>query len=135
MQATKEYEAVSQHAEAIKNDGSHDLRDTMEVGDAWAQGDVLIRKIESVGDTKLAINPQRQLAPGTTQGSRHCLSTLDGVTLYEPIGANALEGPVFEVASEVTIEHPEHGDVALGKGCYAITYQRAYAEQLRRVAD
>ena len=136
MNATAQYETIKQHAETIRNDQTHDLRQTMEVGDSWAQGDILIRKIEGVPDgSVVASSPDRQLAPGNTQGSRHCLSTLSGVTVHTIPDANALEGPVFTVDDEVTVEHPEHGDVVLGPGCYAITYQRAYADELRRVAD
>lgn len=139
MNATEQFEQITQHAESIKNDGAHDLRESMEVGDAWAQGDILIRKINAIADVEEVKSPQRQLAPGTTQGSRHCLSTLDGVTVYQPKDANVLEGPVFTTENGVTVEHPEHGDVILGPGCYSITYQRSYdeerREELRRAAD
>lgn len=133
--ATKTYEQINTHAESIKNDSAHDLREKMEVGNAWAQGDVLIRMIADVPDATLIDNPKAQLAPGNTQVSRHCLSSLDGVLVYRAKNSTVLEGPVFTVETEVTVEHPEHGDVILGPGCYAITYQRAFAEELRRIAD
>ena len=79
--------------------------------------------------------PATQLAPGTTKGSRHILDSVDGVAFYADPQADVLTGPVIETECERTVTHPEHGDVVLPAGVYAITYQRAYADELRRVAD
>lgn len=136
------YTEVQEHAEAIKNDAEHDLRDTFEVGDAWAQGDILIRKIKEVPPGTKAVPPVAQLAPGTTQGSRHCINSLSdlngdhvGIKMYHFENPTALQGPVFTVAKECTVTHPEHGDVKIGKGTYGIEYQRAFAEELKRRLD
>ena len=84
---------------------------------------------------RLVDQPAAQLAPGTTRGSRHILDSLDGVELYIVKDADALTGPLVVTLKERVVTHPEHGDVILPPGCYAITYQRAYADELRRVAD
>jgi hypothetical protein len=79
--------------------------------------------------------PSAQLAPGTTQGSRHVLDSLDGVSVYRLAENTVLQGPVLLVTTERTVTHPEHGNVVLPPGIYSITYQRQFAEELRRVAD
>jgi hypothetical protein len=131
------FEELTQHAEQIRNDQSHDLRGAMEVGDGWPQGDVLIRRIGRVpAGAKKAVT-RLQLAPGETQGSRHCLSSGEGITMYDLADASPLEGPVFEAAQEVSVTHPEHGDVTLSPGIYAIEYQRTgeALNSMRRVRD
>lgn len=136
--AMQAYEKTREEVEKIKRDDTHDLRETMEIGDDWPQGDLKIIKIAKLPSAaKLAEKPEAQLAPGNTMGSRHCLSDLSAVNLYKLTDANVLEGPLFEVKKncEVTVEHPEHGNVRLGPGLYAIEYQRAYADELRRVRD
>jgi hypothetical protein len=99
------------------------------------QGDVYIWAKSKVPKNAKQIKSNSQLAPGTTKGSRHCLDSLDGVTMYAIEDANELQGPIIERACERLVTHPEHGDWRLGAGVYEITYQRAFAEELRRVRD
>ena len=141
MLAMKAFEAVSQHAETIRNDAAHDLA-TMEVGDEWRQGDVAVIRVDDgfVKANKASLvreaSPDAQLAPGTTQGSRHALDSLAGVTAWRLKDATDLDGPVLKVAEPRSITHPEHGDLlSLPPGCYVIQYQRAFAAELRRVQD
>lgn len=102
--------------------------------DSIRQGDIYITRLDELpqGLTPATTN---QLAPGTTQGSRHVVRHQDGVTVYSR-GGDALTGPVIDAPQGCYIEHPEHGhiDIRCG-GVYSVTYQRAYAEELRRVAD
>lgn len=60
----------------------------------------------------------RQLVPGNTQGAKHCLDSLDGVTLYRPVGWNeeSLDGPYLQLAEERTVLHPTHGSVTIPAG-------------------
>lgn len=133
--ATKAFEEVREHAESIKNDEAHAIP-SMDVGDMWAQGDVGFLRLAKLpaGVTKIA-KPSAQLAPGTTQGSRHCLTTLDGVTLYRLANPTPLDGPVIDAPNGCEVDHPEHGNVTLPPGVYGVTFQRAYAAELRRVQD
>ncbi len=118
-----------------------DVSATMQPGDYFRQGDIYLEQLAryNAKDTYpfglKTINPVRRLAPGNTQGSRHCLSTLDGVVMYRRISESPLDGPIFESKEKITVEHPEHGHVTLPPGIYAVTYQRQYAEELKRVAD
>ena len=99
------------------------------------QGDIYIRKLDEVPvDATPLHNHDGQLAPGTSRGSRHCIDPAT-VKFFAPAFADALTGPLFVVEDECTITHPEHGHITLPAGCYAVTYQRAFADELRRVMD
>lgn len=118
-------------------------------GDTVRQGDIYLVCIESLPDGKPA--KTRQLAPGTTQGSRHVAA--GKCEVFEPNdraavadivnllvrGANVpaeLIGPLVRCEGPTTIEHPEHGwKVLPAESVWATVYQRAYAEEIRRVQD
>lgn len=132
--AINEFRGIQKHAESIKNDETHTLG-AASPADAWAQGDVGIVCLDSVPPGCKPIKAERQLAPGTTQGSRHCLTSLDGIEMFSLPNPTALDGPVFKTEHGCEIDHPEHGNVILPPGVYGVIYQRQYAEELRRVQD
>jgi hypothetical protein len=129
------FQGVAAQAESIANDAEQ-VFEIVDVGDEIRQGDLYITRIKDVptGATKSKAQ-QAQLAPGTTQGSRHCLRSLDGVTLHTIDRAGPLDGPIIEAREGCAIDHPEHGNIVLPAGVYAITYQRAFGEELRAVMD
>jgi len=136
MSAENVLDQIKSRAEQIKNNEPQRFPDAASVGDYWRQGDLYITKLAAVPSGAIPVKrPSHQLAPGNTKGSRHCLDSLDGVTVYAMPDADALTGPVLHLARERTIPHPEHGTVICPPGTYGITYQRAYAEELRRVQD
>ena len=136
MSATKALKAIQESAEKIKSDAPQRFPEAASVGDVFRQGDVYIELLASIPSAaKLDPKPDAQLAPGTTQGSRHVLDALDGVTMYRLKSPTVLDGPILDVACERTITHPEHGDLTLPPGVYGVTYQRAYADELRRQFD
>lgn len=139
--ADRVFTEVAEHAEQIQNDSAHDLS-RMKIGDEWRQGDVGIIRLSDDFTTRNSsqliqtLNPSVKLAPGNTQGIRHCLDSLDGVEMFTLGNPTPLDGPILKTSKPRSILHPEHGDaVNLPPGCYAITYQRAFAEELRAVAD
>ena|SRR6185295_20223798 len=138
LTAEKALANVQTSAEKIRNDEPQRFPEAASPGDTWRQGDLYIEALEGLpnGAVEL-VGPERvkQLAPGTTQGSRHILDSLDGVTMYRLPDATVLNGPLLVTTKERTIEHPEHGNVVLPPGAYGITYQRQFAEELRRAAD
>lgn len=75
-----------------------------------------------------------QVAVGEGTGSRHTVATR-AASVYSRSGAGVLDGPIVVADKPWTLCHPKHRDVTFGPGEYAITYQRQYAEELRRAAD
>lgn len=112
-------------------------------GDAVQQGDMVIKLVDRTipNGYELAnknqldklVNRRLSLVPGSdnTEGSRHCLDSLDGVTVYLPQtyeDEGNLLGPLLHITREVKIPHPTHGDVIV-PDCFdavAIGYQREH---------
>lgn len=138
MNVTKQIRAIQKTAEKIRNDGEQRFPEAATPGDCWRQGDVYITLLETLPRNAVPVaTPQLQLVPGNTQGSRHCLDSLDGVSMYSIEDASPLDGPVLECRMERTITHPEHGNVVFPPGIYGIHYQRDLdsEERQRRVVD
>ena len=146
-------EAIERHAQNIR-DGlakiqpgePHTISSAASTDDGFAQGDLSIILVESIPagyELIKATDKDRQLVPGNTQGSRHCLDSLDGVTLYRQPDWNqdyqGLMGPAFELSQERTVTHPTHGDITIPAGRTILTtYQPnwdAAQKQARRNAD
>ena len=111
--------------------------ETCSINDAWRQGDIEIRFLgcEKPRFELVKTKRPKQLAPGTTKGSRHGLKGRQ-IKAYQLTDANPLEGPVLHCPNGLTVPHPEHGDITLKEpGWYVITYQRAFAEELKRQED
>lgn len=104
--------------------------------DFTRQGDVYIYRLPKAPlDATRVKNPAAQVAPGETQGSRHCIDDVSKVQVYRLQNPNALQGPIIDAPLGFTLEHPEHGHQVFPAGCYMITFQRAHALELRRVVD
>lgn len=143
LTATKAFSEVQSQAEKIKSDETERIG-TMSSGDVCRQGDLMIVCIPSL-PAKRTPRTDRQLAPGTSQGSRHELvgsvELFDGdkaqvaALIGKPI-PEQLIGPVFRVTGECELTHPEHGNKILPVGdCFAVVYQRSFAVEARRVLD
>jgi hypothetical protein len=127
---------VKSHAERIKSDEQQRFPEAASAGDVFRQGDLYIWKIDEFpGDWREDTRADLQLAIGTSQGARHVLDSRDGVRIFQHPQQTELDGPILQLAEERVLTHPEHGDVVLPPGCYEITYQRQFADELRRVLD
>ncbi|MCA9130597.1 MAG: hypothetical protein KDB22_26090 [Planctomycetales bacterium] len=135
MQTALEVLRVIQSSENIQSDAPQRFSDASQDGDYYRQGDVYIVRRDAVPDGLSRTKLELQLAPGTTKGSRHVLDSGEGVEMFADPNGDALQGPWLRIDSERTITHPEHGDIICPAGVYEITYQRAYADELRRVQD
>jgi hypothetical protein len=131
MEAVAVFNEITESVEAIKSDDCQQFPEAASAGDYWRQGDIYIAKITDADGHSLKETQERQLAPGTTQGSRHIV--VGDAAIFTRDG-DELTGPVV-VSRGCTVTHPEHGDVKLPPGTYGITYQRAFAEELKRVLD
>lgn len=101
------------------------------------QGDVYLRKLGDVPADASQIAPYLQLVPGESLGSRHTLDSLDGVQMFLPAQRTPLQGPILVLSQMRHIVHPKHGDICgIPAGAViAVTYQRLYADDVRRVED
>jgi hypothetical protein len=128
----------SDRAERVKNAEPQRFPDAAAVGDNVRQGDIYIWKLDAVPRGYAPIkHPPTQLAPGNTQGSRHCLDSLEGVTVFGTAESeNEYDGPILRLDCERTITHPEHGHWTLPPGIYGISFQRTSdSKGERRVQD
>lgn len=148
----KTIELIERHArniaegrERVKPGMPYRISEATCVGEGVWQGDLGIEIVASVPNGHVLIerptDVDRQLVPGNTVGSRHCLASLSGVKLYRRAdwSAESLVGPCIVCESETTITHPTHGAVTIPAGfTVALRYQRVWeAEQrkARRAAD
>jgi hypothetical protein len=138
MTAAEVIQQIIRHGQENANDTA--ARPTLITNDRFsAQGDINIWKVESLEDlgTVTETAPVYQLAPGNTRGSRHCLdeASVANAKFYVRSNANALQGPIWVNEEQTLVTHPEHGDQLLDPGIYFVTYQRQYADDLKRMAD
>lgn len=120
------------HREAGSPDASLRFVRVASPGMEIRQGDVYLYPIEPPlrQGGELAT---RQLAPGTTAGSRHVIEG-DAVLFQRP-STSRLDGPWLYVRSRAVLVHPEHAHVSLPKGWYAVAYQVEYATLDDRLDD
>jgi len=110
---------------------------TMNVGEWVRQGDVMLERVEGVPQGEAS--GVRQLAPGTSRGSRHIIAGSVDCAIVMPENRGPLDGPCIDAKSRLVIEHPEHGWLDLPAGQYRTYFQRDFAreraEEIRRVQD
>ena len=130
------FEAHTKVQEAANSLATPKVRVVEKIGveQAVRQGDVYLTRIASIPKDVRPIQ-DRQLAPGTSQGSRHVVA--GDVTVHARVTeSNPLQGPYLKSGKGFVVEHPEHGHIELPGGCYSVTYQRDFAsEELARVRD
>ncbi|MGH7179703.1 MAG: hypothetical protein ACREJC_20170 [Tepidisphaeraceae bacterium] len=146
-EVTQQIDEVRSSAEAM-HAAEKETIGTASLGDVVRQGDLYLVCLDD--DPKGEETTERQLAPGSTQGSRHVATgrctiiIADRVEVADAInrlikGAGILPelvGPVVRCLGDVTITHPEHGDKVLpAKSVWTVVYQRHYADEVRRVLD
>lgn len=104
-------------------------------GDRAWQGDLCVTLVShAVKTSGKPVKCGPALVPDNgTQGSRHVLDSLDGVTFTRglPTTEDSLDGPIFTATSPRTITHPVHGHIHLCPGTYEIGYQRELDRDLR----
>jgi hypothetical protein len=148
LTAERAMQEVQAEAEKIKNDETAVIG-TVSKGDVIRQGDIYLVAIGAKpAHAKATTN--RQLAPGSSQGSRHILQGECTVYTCKPEEVVALIrkslpkadlhpvliGPVIETTAQCELTHPEHGNRVLPDGeVFASVYQRAFAEEVRRQLD
>ena len=140
-------EKIQRHAERISAGDIEQVRPGMEASftdacqpnDAIRQGDLYLIIVDAVPDGyERVVKPtktDRKLVPGNTEGSRHTLDSLAGVTLYHPKvwSEESLEGPCFVLTRRRKILHPTHGHIIIPAGFTILCrYQREFDKELQR---
>lgn len=143
---TTTIERIKRHAKRIA-DGHERVKPGQPVrfteaataNDTIRQGDLYLTIVGKVPSGYAKINApnaaNKQLVPGSTQGAKHCLDSLVGVTLYRPKkwSAESLEGPCLVLAKERKVLHPTHGAVTIPAGFTVLCrYQREFDSEQRR---
>jgi len=111
----------------------------MAISEAARQGDIYLVRIPATAP-KGAKREDHQLAPGTTQGSRHVATgdvevfEASGVPKGSQIDERALLGPVIVASGRCLVTHPEHAHVDLPPGHYQVVHQMD-ARTRERVQD
>lgn len=109
----------------------------LRVGQFVAQGDVYFYRFHDQlpKDIVPVTEPNNQIVPGNTKGSRHCFDRLSNLQLFTCPRFNELCVAFVVFEGETIITHPEHNHLRFTGGTYLITIQRMYAEELKRIAD
>lgn len=138
MQTAAQAHERVQRAAAVRPE-VRDAR-SLQVGEVVRQGDVYLHRV----DDDHPHGPEatsRQLAIGTSQGSRHIAETgaaqvFQGTALPQWCEEGTFVGPclVIPEGSTETVTHPEHAHVLLGPGTYQVTHQTDAATR-QRVQD
>lgn len=133
-------ERLQQHAAEIVQPGMPAaFTGACQPGDGIWQGDLGLEIVASVPMDYVLVSKLRaadkQLVPGNTQGARHCLDSLAGVTMYRPAnwGPESLQGPCIVTTQERRVLHPTHGAVTIPSGMTVLCrYQREWAREQAR---
>jgi len=127
--------SIAARKEKIKPGDPYAFTGANSPGDRVWQGDLCVTLVSHA--TAPASNPVKcgpALVPDNgTQGSRHALDSLEGVTFTRglPTNEDSLDGPIFVTTLGRTITHPVHGHINLCPGTYDIGYQRELDRDLR----
>lgn len=119
------------------------------VGQAIRQGDLYLIAINPKGkttfktsdDNEITINADhyvcegpRQLAPGKSTGSKHCINDKHVVIRKNHKETNVILGDIVHADSSFTLSHPEHAHFNLPAGSYIVAYQLDFSTK-QRVQD
>lgn len=133
----KVLQVLEQIEAAARNANSDERRVNPAIGQVVRQGDIYISRVADDhphGD----LLPHRQLADGTTMGSRHIVDRDAPVEVYagttRPAWVTGFLGPCVVATGEWGVGHPEHARCVLGPGTYQVTHQMD-ALTLQRVEE
>jgi hypothetical protein len=109
---------------------------SIKIGQSVRQGDIYITRFDPAQKTinlknritlevsQYCVKGLDQLVPGTTTGSRHCVTQTPEVRVkINPQNTQSLLGPIIEADTTFTVTHPKHAHMELPAGHYFVTYQ------------
>jgi hypothetical protein len=96
------------------------------------QGDILLKLVQSLPKTADRKEEGCILAHGEATGHTHHVN--DGAEIWVDVNENGRR--YLKVLNDTSLDHEEHGHIALTRGIYEIVRQREYTpEAIRTVAD
>lgn len=142
-------EKIVKHAARIKAGQDEQVRPgtparftaACQPGDGIWQGDLGLEIVGGFPADYVKGKAVKKLVPDDTQGSQHCLDSLEGVVMWFPNNwsIDSLQGPCFTLTKERTVLHPTHGLVTIPAGFTILCrYQREWdreQKKLRRARD
>lgn len=137
LNAIEVFGQIQEHAARSKCDHTW-MIEHPEFGRPYPQGDLNFWFLEKLPEDAIETTPVSQLAPGNSRGSRHCIALTDmkNVQFFKLPNPNPLQGLILKLCAPTRIEHPEHKHHIYPAGAIiAVTYQRSYAEEIKRIAD
>lgn len=143
-------EKITNYANKIKNGEHESIRpgQAYEFSEACTEGDMVWQGDLGIGITsskppkgyvkskQVHLNLIPNSNANSTVGSRHCLASAEGVTMWLPKEWNeeSLDGPFLQLKNGAKITHPIHGDVTV-PACFKnvqIVYQREWDQEQAR---
>lgn len=101
----------------------------------YQQGDVVFKSVEKIKGNPVKPDARGYVfAEGESTGHCHVVKDTEAVKVYEENGVKY----VRVITASATVEHQEHGPVALPKGTYRIGIVKEYdpfENDIRRVKD
>lgn len=133
--ATQIFEEIQIHASNRKT--CQWVIENPEIGRPYPQGDLNFWFLLEIPADAIEVEPVQQLAPGNTRGSRHCIADEDmaNVQFFRLRNPNPLQGLILKISAPTRIEHPEHGHHVYPPSIVAVTFQRRYNDEIRRIQD
>jgi hypothetical protein len=124
------HEALNRIQEAAK-ESTDEIRfhRTVPIGKIVHQGDVYLKAIKEPALKGKPANT-KQLAPGTTKGSRHIVKGKN-IEIYESTKSEELLGPIVHAPERFELTHPEHAHHSIPSGWYETGYQVDMQTKLR----
>lgn len=144
--AVSSIDKIERHAKKIREGKAtvspglpYRINEAASIGDGVWQGDLCIEVVAEIPASHVRVDApkdaDRQLVPGTTQGARHALDSVDGVELYRPAEwPNVTQiGPAMLLRKDRVVTHPVHGDVTIAAEHVVLcSYQREWDAESRR---
>ena len=123
------FESVSDNAKRHSN--ARGKVNALAVGEHVRQGDIYIERRAKKPAYAKNETTERQLAPGTSKGSRHIADGPD-LQVYPRPGTSALTGPIIVAGKPWLLRHPEHAVLAMPAGIFSVCYQRDFSERAKQ---
>ena len=133
LETIQKIQAAARHLPEVR------VIEGMQVGQVVRQGDIYVERVAAIeGKGKAVLS--RQLAPGTSKGSRHIVDESPSVTLWESKptldGKAAFQvGAAIEAKGDFSITHPEHAFIKFVVGkvtqFFQVYFQADFARKER----